>query len=57
MTLIPLREAAAQLGVAPSTLRHQIRLKRLAAQRVGPDWHVTPDEISRYRREVQGKTA
>jgi excisionase family DNA binding protein len=49
MTLI---EAAALLGLDASTLRHQIRNGKLRAEKIGRDWHVTPDEVERYRREV-----
>ena len=48
MTLI---EAAASLGVSPETLRSQIRNGKLRAEKRGRDWHVTPKEVERYRRE------
>jgi excisionase family DNA binding protein len=48
MTLL---EAAASLGVQPGTLRRQIQLGKLKAKKVGRDWHVTPREVERYRRE------
>jgi excisionase family DNA binding protein len=48
MTLI---EAAALLGVTAATLRQQIRNGKLRARKVGRDWHVTPREVERYRRE------
>ena len=44
-------EAARMLGLAPATLRLQIKLGKLAATRHGRDWAVTPAEIERYRRE------
>jgi len=50
-----LREAAAKLGVAPSTLRHQIRNGKFKARKVSRDWYVTEAEIERYRRESQHK--
>jgi excisionase family DNA binding protein len=50
MTLI---EAAHALGLAPSTLRWQIKNGRLHAKKVGRDWHVTPTELRRYDREVR----
>jgi excisionase family DNA binding protein len=46
-----LAEAAASLGVASSTLRHQIRLGKLRAVKQGRDWYVLPGEVERYRRE------
>jgi excisionase family DNA binding protein len=49
MTDLTLTEAARSLGVAPSTLRTQIRLGKLAAAKQGRDWFVTPAEIERYR--------
>jgi predicted site-specific integrase-resolvase len=44
-------EAAKELGLAPSTLRHQIKNGKLAARKVSRDWYVTADEIARYRAE------
>jgi excisionase family DNA binding protein len=46
-----LADAAKSLGVAPSTLRHQIRLGKLRAFKQGRDWYVTEGEVERYRRE------
>lgn len=46
-----LTEAAAILGVAASTLRHQIANGKLKARKVGRDWHVTPAEVKRYQSE------
>lgn len=48
MTLV---EAAQALGVQPATLRQQIANGKLRARKVGRDWHVTPKEVERYRRE------
>jgi len=48
MTLL---EAAAQIGVTPATLRQQIHNGKLRAQKLGRDWHVTPREVERYRRD------
>jgi transposase len=36
------------LGVATSTLRHQIRNGKLAARKLGRDWVVDSDEVERY---------
>ena len=51
--LMTLADAAKSLGVAPSTLRHQLRLKRFQARKIGVRWYVTPEEVERYRSEVQ----
>ena len=53
--LMTLNDAAKALGVAPSTLRHQLRLKRFSARKIGTRWYVTPEEVERYRADVQGK--
>ena len=49
-----LTEAATLLGLAPATLRGQIRRGALRAVKVGRDWSVTPREVERYRRESLG---
>ena len=46
-----LTEAARLLGVAADTLRRQVHLGKLKARKVGRDWHVTPGEVERYRKE------
>lgn len=48
-TFVPLADAARDLGVAASTLRHQIRLRRLTATKIGRGWFVTPEEVEHYR--------
>lgn len=50
-----LPEAAVLLGVSPTTLRVQVRNGRLRAVKKGRDWHVTPAEVERYRRESLGR--
>lgn len=50
LTLYTLRDAAEQLGVAPSTLRHQIANGKFDARKIGKDWYVTPEAIAFYRR-------
>ncbi|HUW16904.1 MAG TPA: helix-turn-helix domain-containing protein [Actinomycetes bacterium] len=50
-----LTEAAADLGLDPSTLRHQIANGALHARKHGRDWWVTNSEVERYRREVLGQ--
>jgi len=54
---VTLADAAARLGVSPDTLRWQVRNGRLRATKVGRDWHVTPGEVERYRRESLGRRA
>lgn len=48
-----LKEAAAQLGVTPDTLRQQIAAGRLKATKRGRDWWVTKGEVERYRQARQ----
>jgi excisionase family DNA binding protein len=48
---LTLREAAARLGLSPSTLRVQIGKGKLRAVKRGRDWWLTPRELERYRRE------
>ena len=49
--MLTLAEAAARLGVAPSTLRHQIANGKLKATKPGRDWLVAEREVARYERE------
>ena len=46
-----LREAAALLGVTAATLRQQIAKGKLRGVKRGRDWHVTPREVARYRKD------
>ena len=56
--MMSLSEAAKSLGLAPSTLRHQIKNGKLAARKLSRDWYVTPEEVERYRRDNKnGSTA
>jgi excisionase family DNA binding protein len=48
MTLL---EAAAVLGLSPSTLRHQIRNAKLTATKRGRDWWIESAEVERYAHE------
>lgn len=52
---VTLTEAAALLGLSPTTLRSQIRHGALRATKKGRDWHVTPGEVERYRIESLGR--
>jgi excisionase family DNA binding protein len=44
-------QAAKLLGLAPSTLRHQVKNGKLRAVKVSRDWYVTTEEVERYRIE------
>ena len=46
-----LPEAAKLLGLAPSTLRHQVKNGKLRGRKISRDWYVTAEEVERYRRE------
>ncbi len=46
-----LPEAARSLGLAPATLRQQVRNGKLKARKVSRDWYVSDEEVERYRRE------
>ena len=48
IALVTLTEAAAELGLATATLRHQIANKRLEAEKIGRDWTVSEAEVRRY---------
>ena len=49
MTIV---EAAAVLGLKPSTLRLQVKLGKLKAHKMGADrWFVSAAEVERYARE------
>lgn len=51
---LTLVEAARALGVRTATLRAQIARGRLRGIRRGRDWHVSGQELTRYRDDVQG---
>jgi len=53
--IITLAEAAEELGIAASTLRHQAQGGRLEARNVGKTWITTRQEVERYRREQLGQ--
>ncbi|MBA2720973.1 MAG: helix-turn-helix domain-containing protein [Chloroflexi bacterium] len=53
--MLTLSEAADELGLAASTLRHQVQAGRLRARLVGKTYVVTSREIERYRLEHLGK--
>ena len=49
-----LNEAAARLGLDPSTLRHQIANGALRATKRGRDWWVTEAAVREYERKSLG---
>jgi len=53
--VLTLTEAAARLGVAASTLRHQVQAGRLRARLVGKTYVVSEREVERYRATSLGK--
>jgi len=53
--MLTLAQAAARLGLSPSTLLTQVTRGRLRASRVGPLWVVSEREVARYAAESQGK--
>jgi len=53
--VLTLTEAADQLGLAASTLRHQVQAGRLRARLIGKTYVVTPREVDRYRAESLGR--
>ena len=53
--MLTLSEAAAQLGLAASTLRHQVQAGRLRARLIGKTYVVTAREVERYRATSLGK--
>jgi len=53
--VLTLAEAAEQLGIASSTLRHQAQTGRLQARLMGKTYVVTEREVSRYRATSLGR--
>ncbi len=52
---MPIKDAAAQLGIKPNTLKKQAQAGRLTATKLGRDWYVTSREVERYREEQLDK--
>lgn len=50
--LLTLREAADLAGLSPTTLRVQIRNRKLQASKRGRDWWVTRKELERYMEKI-----
>ena len=53
--LLSLAEAAADLGIAPATLRHQAQVGHIRARNIGKTWITTRQEVDRYRAEHLGR--
>ena len=53
--MLTLSEAADQLGLAASTLRHQVQAGRLRARLVGKTYVVSAREVERYRTASLGR--
>ena len=55
--MLTVKEAAAQLGVDPSSVRHAILAGRLAAEKAGRDWLLRPADVAAYqaRRRNAGR--
>jgi excisionase family DNA binding protein len=53
--VLTLTEAAEQLGVTASTLRHQVQARRLRARLLGKTYIVSPREVERYRATSLGR--
>lgn len=53
--MLTLTEAAARLGLRPSTLLTQVQRGRLRATKFGPVWTVEEVEVERYRAESLGR--
>lgn len=55
--MLTLTEAAARLGLSPTTLRVQIGKGKMKGRKVGRDWTVSEREVERYRAESLGRHA
>jgi excisionase family DNA binding protein len=53
--ILTLAEAAEQLGLGSSTLRHQAQKGVLRARLIGKTWVTTKAEVARYRHEHLGQ--
>lgn len=47
--MLTVAEAAATLGIAPSSVRHAIRAGRLEARKAGRDWWLRPADVLAYK--------
>ena len=53
--MMTLPEAAKVLGLAPSTLRWQIKNGKLAARKISRDWYITEEAVEQYRETILRK--
>ena len=53
--MLTLVEAASQLGLSASTLRHQVQLGRMHACLFGKTYVITDQELERYRADSLGR--
>ena len=53
--MLTLSEAADELGLAASTLRHQVQAGRLRARLIGKTYVITERELARYRATSLGR--
>ena len=53
--MLTLAEAAAELGISPATLRHQVQLGRMSARLFGKTYVITSEELERYRATSLGR--
>ena len=53
--MLTLAQAAARLGLSPSTLLTQVQRGKVRARKVGPIWTVSETEVERYRADSLGR--
>jgi excisionase family DNA binding protein len=53
--MLTLAQAAAELGITSSTLRHQVQLGRMKARLFGKTYVISTEELERYRATSLGK--
>lgn len=55
MKYLTIAQAAEQLGISPTTLRHQALAGRIKATLIGKTYVLTQREVDRYRAESLGR--
>jgi excisionase family DNA binding protein len=53
--MLTLAQAAAELGIAHATLRHQVQLGRMKARLFGKTYVISTEELERYRATSLGR--
>ena len=53
--MLTCQQVARILGIDDSTVRLQIKQKKIKATKIGPVWAVSPAEVQRYGRQYLGK--